>query len=324
MRWFDEVHVDPADDNRVYVLGVNLYMSSDGGRTFDINESAVQSGLWPVSNGLYLFNTSTHSDHRGFWIDPKNPEHLITGNDGGLCISYERGKTWDCVDNMDLSQVYHVGFDMDVPYRLFIGLHDNLGWGGPSATRSFLGVGDDDWFLVAGGDGFVATADPTNSRTIYAESQNGNMSRVDRVTNERVPIRPEPAESEEPYKWNFNTPDADLGTRSEHAADRGEPAVQVHRSRTVLAANQPRSDRKDSRRRAVCHGHAPQEREDRATDTELGQPSSPSRNRRKSAGVYYTGADDGTVQVSRDDGLTWTNISTNFPGLPQRTVGVDN
>ena len=92
-------------------------------------------------------------------------------------------------------------------------LHDNLGWGGPSATRSFLGIGDDDWFLVAGGDGFVATADPTDSRTIYAESQNGNMSRVDRVTNERVPIRPEPAESEEPYKWNFNTPMLDLGAR---------------------------------------------------------------------------------------------------------------
>ena len=318
MRWFDQVHVDPNDDQRVYVLGVNIYMSSDGGRTFAINESAVQSGLWPPTNGLYLFNTSTHSDHRGFWINPKNSRHLISGSDGGICISYETGRTWDCMNNMDLAQVYHVGFDMDVPYRLYIGLHDNLGWGGPSAVRSHLGVGAGEWFLVAGGDGFVATADPTDSRTIYAESQNGNMSRVDRLTNERVPIRPEPPEGEEPYKWNFNTPmmisphdPATLlmaANRLFRSRDKGQTWSVISPDLTArIPADDlsilgvPLKDIKVGPRTA-------------AWGTIFTLAESPKR-----PGLYYTGADDGTVQVSRDGGGRWIDISANFPGLPPRT-----
>ena len=317
MRWFDEVHVDPNDDRRVYVLGVNLYMSSDGG-TFDINESAVQSGLWPATNGLYLFNTSTHSDHRGFWINPQNSKHLITANDGGICISYEKGATWDCMNNMDLAQVYHVGFDMDAPYRVFIGTHDNLGWGGPSAERSHLGIGSGGWFLVAGGDGFVATADPADSRTIYAESQNGNMSRVDRLTNERVPIRPEPGEGEAEYKWNFNTPmmisphDSNTlliaANRLFRSTDRGQLWAAISPDLTarvdageLSVMGVPLKDMKIGSRTPTW-------------GTIFTFTESPLR-----AGLYYTGADDGTVQVSRDGGKSWTDISGNFPGLPRRT-----
>ena len=313
MNWFDQVHVDPVDDQRVYVLGVNLFMSSDGGRTFDINESAVQSGLWPPSSGLYLFNTSTHSDHRGFWISPRTPNLLVSGNDGGLCISYERGRTWDCMNNMDLAQVYHVGVDMDVPYRIYFGTHDNLGWGGPSATRSYLGVGAGEWFLVAGGDGFVATADPTDSRTIYAESQNGNMSRVDRITNERVNIRPEPADGEEPYRWNFNAP----------------MMISPHDPRTLLMAAHRlfRSTDQGQSWTAISPDLTANLKDPSLPlmgapmkDGRIGQrvptwgtiftfTESPRRG-----GVYYTGADDGTVQVSRDGGTTWTAIiASAFP-----------
>lgn len=318
MRWFDEVHVDPQDDRRVYVLGVNLYMSSDGGRTFDINESAVQSGLWPPTNGLYLFNTSTHSDHRGFWINPANPDHLITGNDGGVCISYEKGRTWDCMNNMDLAQVYHVGFDMDEPYKVYIGTHDNLGWGGPSAARSYLGIGAGGWFLVAGGDGFVATADPNDSRTIYAESQNGNMSRVDRLTNERVPIRPEPADGEEAYKWNFNTPmmisphDSNTllmaANRLFRSPDRGQTWAPISPDLTARVDAGELSVMGVPLKDMTMGSRTP------TWGTIFTFTESPMR-----AGVYYTGADDGTVQVSRDGGKTWTDISTRFPGLPPRT-----
>lgn len=318
MRWFDQVRVDPHNDQRVYVMGVNVYKSEDGGRTFAMNESAVQSGLWPASSGLWIYNTSTHSDQRTFWINPANPEHLITGNDGGVCISYEGGATWDCMNNMDLGQFHHVGFDMDVPYRVYGGLYDNLGWGGPSATRSYLGIGAGEWFLVAGGDGFVAVADPNDSRIIYAESQNGNMSRVDRLTNERQPIKPQPGEGEEPYRWNFNTPfmmsphDSSTllmaGNRLFRSRDRGQSWTAISPDLTAGLGPEGLSlmgvpmGRFAIGTRALNYGTI-------FTFTE-----SPMR-----AGLFYTGADDGTVQVSRDDGKTWNDVSDRFPGLPPRT-----
>lgn len=317
MRFFEHIRVDPNDDKRIYVLGVNVYMSDNGGRTFVINESAVQSGLWPPTNGLYLFNTSTHSDHRAFWINPNNSNHLISGSDGGICISYDKGKTWDFADNMDLAQLYHVGFDMDTPYRVYLGLQDNLGWGGPSQTRSYLGIGSGEWFLVAGGDGFVAVADPTDARTIYAESQNGNMSRVDRITNERQPIRPEPAEGEPLDRWNFNAP----------------MLISPHAPSTLLmGANRLfRSQDRGHSWQAVSPdltgGEVPDTRtlmDIAAKDFKIGRrgtygtlttiTESP-----KVPGLYYTGADDGTVHVSRDAGKTWTKIGDRFPGLPKET-----
>ncbi|MBA3885768.1 MAG: hypothetical protein H0X67_08545 [Acidobacteria bacterium] len=318
MRWFDQVRVDPVNDQRVYVMGVNVYTSEDGGRTFAINESAVQSGLWPATSGLWIYNTSAHSDQRTFWINPANPQHLITGNDGGVCISYEAGATWDCMNNMDLGQFHHVGFDMDVPYRVYGGLYDNLGWGGPSATRSYLGIGAGEWFLVAGGDGFVAVADPNDSRTIYAESQNGNVSRVDRLTNERQPIKPQPAEGEEPYRWNFNTPFMMSPHRSStllmagnhlfRSLDRGQSWTAISPDLTAGITAEGLSlmgvpmGQFTLGSRALNYG------------TIFTLTESPVR-----PGIFYTGADDGTVQVSRDDGKTWTNVSDRFPGLPPRT-----
>ena len=318
MNWFDQVRIDPTNADRVLVMGVNVYTSTDGGRTFSINESAVQSGLWPATSGLFIYNTSTHSDHRTFWINPSNPQHMISGNDGGVCITYEGGSTWDCMNNMDLAQYHHVGFDMDDPYRVYGGLYDNLGWGGPSATRSYLGIGAGEWFLVAGGDGFVAVADPSDSRTIYAESQNGNMSRVDRLTNERVPIRPEAPPGDEPYRWNFNTP----------------MAISAHDSNTILMAGNRlfRSTDRGQSWRAISPDLTARIGADGLTimgvsfdKIQIGS-SSPSwgtiytfAESPRRPGVYYTGADDGTVQVTRDGGETWTNISDRFPGLPPRT-----
>lgn len=318
MNWFDQVRIDPTNPDRVLVMGVNVYTSDDGGRTFAINESAVQSGLWPATSGLFIYNTSTHSDHRTFWINPANPRHMISGNDGGVCITYEAGATWDCMNNMDLGQYYHVGVDMDEPYRVYGGLHDNLAWGGPSATRSYLGIGAGEWFLVAGGDGFVAVADPNDPRRVYAESQNGNMSRVDRPTNERVPIRPEPAEGEAPYKWNFNTPmaisahDSDTllmaANRLFRSTDRGQSWQPISPDLTKGIGADELSIMGVPFDKVTIGSRTP------SWGTIFTFAESPRRR-----GVYYTGADDGTVQVTEDDGATWTDISGRFPGLPPRT-----
>ncbi|MDP2389501.1 MAG: sialidase family protein, partial [Acidobacteriota bacterium] len=155
--YFSQVRIDPNNDLRVYVLGVQIHISDDGGKTF-------------IENG------ALHSDHHAMWINPKNSNHIIDGTDGGIGISWDKGATWEAVYNMDLGQFYHVTYDMETPYHVCGGLQDNYTWCGPTAVRSRTGIANDQWFQIHGGDGFEAQIDPTNSRIIYAESQDGNIS----------------------------------------------------------------------------------------------------------------------------------------------------
>ncbi len=315
--YFSQIRVDPRNHHRVYMLGVALHISDDGGRTWVVNRSAVQDGLWPPGNAI---NSSIHSDQHAMWINPHNPDHMLIGNDGGVLVSWDRSLTWRMFDNMDLAQIYHVGFDMDVPYRVYIGMQDNLSWGGPSATRSWLGIGNDDWFLIGGGDGFVSFADPTDSNIIYTESQNGNILRVDRRTNERKSIRPVPAAGDPPLRFNWDTPfllsahdpkTLYIGAeRVFRTRDRGHSWQAISGDLTTNA------DREALSLMGVQGKEIRLSKNDGVsfwpTLTTLAE--SPRR-----AGVLYAGADDGSVQVTRDDGGTWTNISGRFPGVPKGT-----
>jgi hypothetical protein len=128
------------------------------------------------------------------WINPRDPRHLIIGNDGGVSISHDRSQTWAWMPNLLGAQAYHVEFDMQTPYHVCAGLQDNNTWCGPSAVRTNSGIHNDNWYVISGGDGFQPLMDPTDSRIVYAESQDGRMSRTDRLTNERTAVRPEPAE----------------------------------------------------------------------------------------------------------------------------------
>ena len=112
--YFSQIRIDPTNDLRVYVLGVELHISDDGGKTF-------------IANG------AMHSDHHAMWINPANPNHILDGNDGGVGISYDKGANWEAFTNMDLGQFYHVTYDMQTPYHVCGGLQDNYTWCGPSA-----------------------------------------------------------------------------------------------------------------------------------------------------------------------------------------------
>jgi len=298
--YFSQMRIDPNNDLRVYVLGVQIHISDDGGKTF-------------IENG------ALHSDHHAMWINPKNSNHIIDGTDGGIGISWDKGATWDAVYNMDLGQFYHVTYDMETPYNVCGGLQDNYTWCGPSAVRSRQGIPNDAWFTIHGGDGFEAQIDPTNSRIIYAESQDGNISRIDRVSNERKSIRPLPARGEAPLRWNWNTPilisPHDPATiyvganKVFKSTDRGQ-------SWTAISPDlSEATDREGLSLMGVTAKDVTIAKNDgvQSYGNIVQLVESP-----KQAGVLYAGTDDGQVHMTKD-GKTWTNITTRFPGVPKNS-----
>ena len=173
--YYSQIRVDPTNDQVVYTLGAPFHKSIDGGKTFRVVQGIA------------------HTDHHAMWIDPKNARHLIIGNDGGLDVSYDQADTWEFVNTMPVGQFYAVSADMRKPYYVYGGLQDNGTFGGPSATRSNQGITNAEWFRVGGGDGFYTQADPTDWTTIYVESQDGAVQRVDLRSGRSTSIKPRAA-----------------------------------------------------------------------------------------------------------------------------------
>ena len=171
--YYSQIRVDPSNSDTVYVGGLNFSKSTDGGKKF----TSLQAGI-------------AHVDNHAIWINPKDRNHLLLGNDGGLNVSYDQGATWEFINTIPAAQFYAVGADMRKPYYVYGGLQDNGTWGGPSQTRNAAGITNADWFRTAGGDGFYALADPNDYNIVYAESQNGNVTRTDLRTGRTVSIRP--------------------------------------------------------------------------------------------------------------------------------------
>lgn len=301
--YFSQIRVDPQNDSRIYVLGVQLHVSDDGGRTFT-NDGA----------------RNIHVDFHAMWVNPNNSNHMILGGDGGVGISYDRSKTYVWLNNLPVGQFYHVSYDMQTPFLVCGGLQDNNTWCGPSDVRNEWGIANDDWFIIGGGDGFVGLVDPSNPRIMYAESQDGNMNRVDRLTNERTSIRPEPLPGEKPYRWNWDTPLRIsphspstvfvAANRVFRSTDRGHSWAAISPDLTLQI------DRDTLQLMGVKGRDVTIARNDGVGSFGNLVTFQESSVRR---GIYWAGSDDGQVNVSRDDGATWTNVTAKFPGLPQWT-----
>jgi len=304
--YFSQVRVDPVNPDRVYMGGVGLHFSIDGGRTFETDVAMV-----------------THDDVHGIWINPKNPDHVLIGNDGGLAVSYDMNRTWTFIPNLPVGLFYHVSFDMETPFNICGGMQDNYNWCGPSASRMNRGIFNYDWFQILGGDGFVAIPDLRDSRIIYTESQDGNIIRRNKVTGESKSIRPSlqnvtNATAGESYRFHWDTPlmfsPNDPGVllaaaqRVFRSTDRGDswevisPDLTKNENRNdIVTMGLKGSDINISRNDGISQW-----------PTIVNMAESP-----KQAGVYYTGTDDGTVSMSRDGGKTWANITKNIPGFPE-------
>ena len=187
--YFGQVRVDPSDERFLYVLGVQLYRSTNGGKTFRPDGGR-----------------GVHADHHTLWIDPRDGRHMIVGCDGGFYATYDRAANWDHLNHMAIGQFYHVAISQKQPYYVVGGLQDNGSWSGPSLSLSGAGPINEDWISIGGGDGFVCRVDPNDPDVFYAESQDGSMFRRNIRTGERASLRPTRPDGAPPYRFNWNSP----------------------------------------------------------------------------------------------------------------------
>lgn len=187
--YFSEIRVDPVDPKRLYVLGIRLWRSQDGGATFK-----------PDGHPGYV-----HVDHHALWINPRDSRHMILGNDGGIYVTYDRCASYDHLNTVAIGQFYHVGIGPRSSPFVYGGLQDNGSWGGPIAPRDADGPRNDHWFRVGGGDGFRCLVDPDDPDQIYFQSQNGGNGRRNLRTGSRGSIKPRAPRGTR-YRWNWQTP----------------------------------------------------------------------------------------------------------------------
>jgi photosystem II stability/assembly factor-like uncharacterized protein len=186
--YFSQVRVDPSDEKHIYVLGVMLHRSKDGGKTF-------------TNDG----GNAVHPDQHCLWINPKDGRHMIVGCDGGFYATYDRMERWDHLNHLSIGQFYHAAVDNRQPYRVYGGLQDNGSWGGPSRGLTGSGPINEDWIVVGSGDGFVCRVDANDADLVYFESQDGFMARRNLRTGEQAAIRPRPQKGMK-FRFNWNTP----------------------------------------------------------------------------------------------------------------------
>ena len=281
--YFAKIYVSPSNVDKIVVLGVNAWLSTDGGKTFK-----------------NIDGRNVHSDHHALWINPKKDSHMINGNDGGINITYDDGANWFKANSIALGQFYNITVDDAKPYNVYGGLQDNGTWYGPSNNRETVDWHDNGSYAfksIGGGDGMQVQVDTRDNTTVYAGSQFGAYSRANKNSPfvGRVSVRPQHELGEKPLRFNWQSPihlskhNQDVfyfGTNRFHRSfNKGENSMNL--------SNDLTGGKKE--------GNVP-------FGTLVTMSESPLR-----FGLIYTGSDDGFIHVTKDGGYSWTAVHTKLP-----------
>jgi photosystem II stability/assembly factor-like uncharacterized protein len=296
--YFQDIAVDPTNENRLYNIYQMIAQSDDGGRSFRI--------IIPYSG--------VHPDHHAWWIHPYNPNFIINGNDGGIAVSRDRGRTWQFDEKLPLGQFYHINVDNEIPYNVMGGLQDNGSWHGPAYVWAQGGIRNSYWQSVGGGDGFDVIPDPDDSQWVYSMSQGGNLGRMNRNTGERWAIRPPSPDPNLRLRFNWNAPFAQdpfdnntiyYGSQFVHkSANKGAAWSIISPDLTTNDPEKQKQDENGGLTIDITNA------ENHCTILAI-EPS------KKEAGVIWVATDDGQVQLTRDAGKTWSNLTANIKGMPK-------
>lgn len=279
--YFAQVRVDPSDVNHVYVMGVPIIKSTDGGK-----------------NWINISRENVHADHHALWINPNKRGHLINGNDGGLNISYDDGETWIKNNTPSVGQFYYINYDLETPYNVYGGLQDNGVWFAPHNARedrSWQQQGQYPWKSIMGGDGMQVQIDSRNKNVIYTGYQFGNYFRLNLTNDTQDYIQPKHELGETPYRFNWQTPIL-LSSHNQDILYLG--SNKLHRSLnngddwTAISPDLTQGGKSGN----VAYG----------TLTTISESAF-------AFGTIYTGTDDGLVHITKDSGATWTALNGGWP-----------
>jgi photosystem II stability/assembly factor-like uncharacterized protein len=293
--YFANLIIDPKNENKLFKTDLILLVSVDGGRSF----SATANG---------------HGDYHTVWIDPSNTNQVYAGDDGGFWSSTDGGTRWARAWNLPAAQFYHVSVDNSNPYHVYGGLQDNSAWVGDSSYPG--GVTNSRWENIYGGDGFWVFEDPADPAYIYAESQGGEIARVNRHTLSGRNIKPQPQYNEKKLRFNWNTPihmsPNEKGTIYIGAQflfrslDHGQSWERISPD---LSTNDPEKQKQEESGGITVDNSAAE------MHTSIYSISESPKNGQ----LIWAGTDDGNLQITRDGGKTWTNVVDKISGLSKNS-----
>jgi photosystem II stability/assembly factor-like uncharacterized protein len=299
--YFSHLYVPQNDEDRIYFLSYDILLSTDGGKNSHI-----------IARGV-------HPDHHSLWIDPRDADHLIEGNDGGVYVSMDAGEHWRYLDNLPIEQYYSVAMDDRVPYTVCGGLQDNNGWCGPSASLKGGGIGPSDWQTFVGGDGQYVVPGRGGNPYVYGDSQGGAIVRTNRESDESAFVRPynlgvgDEELGKLKYRFNWTSPIAISPKDSNEVYLGGNVLFRSKDAGAHWETISPDLTRNDKSKQVLTGGPILYDLSNAENyDTILSiSISSVDPN------VIWVGTDDGCVQVTRDGGAHWTNTAEAMPNLPE-------
>lgn len=300
--YYSDIFVNPQNENRIYSVFTYVNVSEDGGKKF--------SQLMPA----YGADNGVHPDHHAWWIHPKNGEFMIDGNDGGLNITKDSGKTWRFIGNLPVAQFYHINVDNDIPYNVYGGMQDNGSWKGPSYVWKAQGIRNSYWQEISFGDGFDVIPDTEDSRFGWSMSQQGYVSYYDSETGNNFSVRPTHPDPNMKLRFNWNAA-INMDPFDNNTIYFGSQFVHISKDKGLtweiissdLTTNDPEKLKQgDSGGLTIDATGA----ENHCTILVI-EPSV------LEAGVLWVGTDDGRVHITKNNGANWTDITKNIKGLPQ-------
>jgi len=300
--YYYEIYVDPQNENRIYSVFTYVNVSEDGGKNF--------TQLMPA----YRANNGIHPDHHAWWIHPENGEYMIDGNDGGLNITRDGGKSWRFIGNLPVAQFYHINVDNQYPYNVYGGMQDNGSWRGPAYVWRDQGIRNSYWQEIAFGDGFDVVPDKDDSQFGYAMSQQGYVSRYDWKTGNNYIVRPTPPNDSTKLRFNWNAAIGQdpfdnstvyFGSQFVHkSTDKGQTWEVI--SPDLTTDDPSKQNQADSGGLTIDATGA-----ENYTTILVIEPSPVEKN------MLWAGTDDGRVHYTTDAGGNWTEVTANLGGLPE-------
>lgn len=300
--YFSVIRVDPSDEDRIYSLNRSMWLSTDGGKNFR------EIGYWKI-----------FGDHHALWIDPSNPNRLLNGSDGGFHISNDRGANWEFINTIPFAQAYHVAVDMADPYHVLGGFQDHEVWRGPNEKWNVRGVKSGDWIRLRDhGDGMHVLADPRDPNIIYYNCENGDITRMDLRTGEERFIQPYPvapacvSAASRLYRFNWNSPIHISPNDPDVIYFGGNVLFKTQNEGDAWTIISPDLSKNDKEKQTLSGGPITPDN----TGAEIYGTITAISESPRDGNVIWVGTDDGNIQLTRDGGGTWTNLTMNIPGLP--------